>query len=38
MISGADENRILWGETVRVAAYLHNKSPTKANTQTAHEM
>lgn len=38
MITGANKNRMLWGEAVRVAAYLHNRSPTKANIQTAYEM
>lgn len=38
MISTAEENKMLWGEAVRVAAYLHDRSPTKANTQTAYEM
>ena len=38
MILGAEESKILWGEAVRVAAYLHNRTPTQVNTQTAYEM
>lgn len=38
MIKGDEENKKLWGEAVRVAAYLHNRSRTKTNTQTAYEM
>lgn len=38
MIAETEKNKILWGEAVRVAAYLHNRSPTKANEQTAYEM
>lgn len=38
MIAETEKNKILWGEAVRVAAYLHNRSPTKANEQTVYEM
>lgn len=32
------ENKKLWGEAVRVAAYLYNRSTTKISMQTAYEM
>ena len=32
------EDKTLWGEAVRVAAYLQNRSPTKTNTKTAFEL
>lgn len=38
MINGKVENKTLWGEAVRVAAYLYNSSPTKLNAKTAYEM
>ncbi|KZC14882.1 Copia protein [Dufourea novaeangliae] len=38
MILRANEDKTLWGEAIRIAAYLHNKSPTKVNKLTAYEM
>lgn len=38
MILGAEGNKELWGEAVRAAVYLHNRSPIKTNAQTAYEI
>lgn len=38
MIKGENGNKNLWGEGVRVAMYLHNRSPTKNNACTSYEM
>lgn len=38
MLGGTNNNKALWNEAVRVASYLYNRSPTKANDRTAYEM
>jgi len=38
MIYNQKNNKELWGEAVRVAAFLHNRSPTKVNSETAYQM
>lgn len=38
MIHNQQNNKYLWGEAIRVAAFLHNRSPTKINSETAFQI